>query len=133
MKRIASFFATATLLMAIGLFFALPTDSYAQQQNKGKPADKGFVDANKDGINDNAQDHDGDGIPNGQDPDYLKLNPNAGKGKGFVDADGDGVNDYAQDADGDGIPNGQDPDWVPPQDGSGQKNANGRAQKGGKT
>ncbi len=36
----------------------------------------GFVDENGDGFNDNAPDHDGDGIPNGQDEDYE------GKGKG---------------------------------------------------
>lgn len=32
----------------------------------------GFVDENGDGINDLAPDHDGDGIPNGQDPDWVK-------------------------------------------------------------
>jgi hypothetical protein len=69
----------------------------------------GFVDLNGDGINDNARDHDGDGIPNGQDPDYIRTNTN---GKGFVDLDGDGINDNFQDADGDGIPNGQDPDYI---------------------
>ncbi len=39
-----------------------------------------FVDLNGDGFNDNAPDHDGDGIPNGQDPDYIK---NAGDGEGY--------------------------------------------------
>jgi hypothetical protein len=51
-----------------------------------------FVDQNNDGYNDNAPDHDGDGIPNGQDPDYT----GAGKGKRqqqFVDNDGDGIAD----------------------------------------
>lgn len=33
---------------------------------------QGFVDENGDGINDLAPDHDGDGIPNGQDPDWVK-------------------------------------------------------------
>lgn len=32
----------------------------------------GFVDENGDGINDLAPDHDGDGIPNGQDADWVK-------------------------------------------------------------
>jgi hypothetical protein len=32
----------------------------------------GFVDENGDGINDLAPDHDGDGVPNGQDPDWVK-------------------------------------------------------------
>lgn len=31
-----------------------------------------FIDLNGDGFNDNAPDHDGDGIPNGLDPDYIK-------------------------------------------------------------
>jgi len=51
-----------------------------------------FVDANGDGYNDNAPDHDNDGIPNGQDSDYVR----SGKGKGqqnFIDEDGDGIAD----------------------------------------
>jgi hypothetical protein len=51
-----------------------------------------FIDNDKDGYNDNAPDHDNDGIPNGQDPDYQ----GAGKGQkqqGFVDNDGDGIAD----------------------------------------
>ena len=51
-----------------------------------------FVDQNNDGYNDNAPDHDGDGIPNGQDTDYT----GAGKGKRqqqFIDNDGDGIAD----------------------------------------
>lgn len=51
-----------------------------------------FVDEDGDGFNDNAPDHDGDGIPNGQDADYT------GQGKGkrqqrFIDVDGDGIAD----------------------------------------
>ena len=49
----------------------------------------GFVDEDGDGYNDNAPDHDGDGIPNGLDPDYKKLKLKSG----FVDLDGDGIND----------------------------------------
>ena len=57
----------------------------------------GFVDENGDGYNDNAPDHDGDGIPNGLDPDYTGSKNRSGKGtKGFVDADGDGINDNVQ-------------------------------------
>jgi hypothetical protein len=71
--------------------------SSAQNQNKIKMQNaernqhgNNFVDANGDGYNDNAPDHDGDGIPNGLDEDYN------GKGKkGFVDLDGDGINDNA--------------------------------------
>jgi hypothetical protein len=39
-----------------------------------------FVDLNGDGFNDNAPDHDGDGIPNGLDTDYVK---NAQDGNGY--------------------------------------------------
>ena len=51
-----------------------------------------FVDENGDGFNDFAPDHDGDGIPNGQDPDYN------GPGKAvrraqFIDTNGDGIAD----------------------------------------
>jgi hypothetical protein len=112
------------------------TKTQAKNQNKTKTATKtqtkgqhgvGFVDANSDGFNDNAPDHDGDGIPNGQDSDYEGSKArNGNKSKGFVDADGDGVNDNAMDSDGDGIPNGQDSDYVRPQDGSGQ----GKGMKG---
>lgn len=54
-----------------------------------------FVDKNGDGVNDNAPDHDNDGIPNGQDPDYQGAN----KGKRqqyFIDEDGDGIADNAR-------------------------------------
>jgi hypothetical protein len=90
-----------------------------------------FIDENGDGINDLAKDHDGDGIPNGQDPDWTR--PLDGSGykeqykKGVPEealaADAKAGNAYqlARDDDGDGIPNGQDPDWVRPLDGSGYK------------
>ena len=52
-------------------------ESKSQLKNKVKTEQKtaakhgaGFVDANGDGYNDNAPDHDGDGIPNGLDEDY---------------------------------------------------------------
>lgn len=119
MKRIlflAALFAFALTLTVVN------TQSASAQ---GKPANKGFVDLNNDGINDNAMDEDGDGIPNGQDPDYTGTP--MGNGRGFVDADGDGINDNAPDADGDGIPNGQDPDFQP---GTGTGSPAGKALRG---
>ena len=79
----------------------------------------GFVDENGDGINDLSLDADGDGVPNGMDPDYAAANGTShgqygSSGMGhhlFVDEDGDGINDLSQDADGDGVPNGMDPDY----------------------
>ena len=60
--------------------------------NQGK-----FIDANGDGYNDNAPDHDGDGIPNGLDADFMNLkkrdNDNFLK---YVDSNGDGINDNLQ-------------------------------------
>ncbi len=54
-----------------------------------------FVDKNGDGYNDNAPDDDGDGIPNGLDPDWQKQQHAKKKGKKqrFIDLDGDGIND----------------------------------------
>jgi hypothetical protein len=50
-----------------------------------------FVDEDGDGFNDNAPDHDGDGIPNGLDPDYKR--PGKEKRKKFIDLNGDGIDD----------------------------------------
>jgi hypothetical protein len=84
-----------------------------------------FVDLNGDGLNDNAPDIDQDGIPNGQDPDYVRSAAGRGADMNFVDENGDGINDHAPDTDGDGIPNGQDSDWVKPLDGSGSRTGRG--------
>ena len=113
MKRFRNLAAIAALIFSLTLLFIYtPDNAFAQQ--KGKP-EKGYVEENGDGMNDNAKDDEGDGIPNGQDPDYQRQNPMKGKGqKGFVDENGDGINDNARDDDGDGIPNGKDPDYVPP-------------------
>jgi hypothetical protein len=57
-----------------------------------------FIDKNGDGYNDNAPDHDGDGIPNGLDPDWQNLKAEKGKKIRwrFIDLDGDGINDNVQ-------------------------------------
>lgn len=91
-----------------------------------------FIDLNGDGYNDNAPDADGDGIPNGMDPDYTgpKMRKGNNGTRGFIDLNGDGINDNALDADGDGIPNGQDPDYVRPMDGSGAKRMMGKGRRG---
>ena len=73
-----------------------------------------FVDADGNGINDNAPDADGDGVINHLDDDYAPQGNARGQGaRGqYIDEDGDGLNDLAPDGDGDGIPNGQDADYV---------------------
>lgn len=54
----------------------------------------GYIDEDGDGFNDNAPDADGDGIPNGQDPDYVKPADGSGNmhqnqgGLGHADEDG---------------------------------------------
>jgi hypothetical protein len=55
-----------------------------------------FIDKDGDGYNDNAPDHDGDGIPNGLDPDWQKLQKERKRQRRFVDLDGDGINDNIQ-------------------------------------
>lgn len=125
MKRFTQLTLTLTMVLAMVAF--VTTNSLTQETNKSEHGST-FVDANGDGYNDNAPDHDGDGIPNGQDPDYV--GGANGKKHGFVDEDGDGINDNAPDADGDGIPNGQDPDYVRAQDGSGRGNRYGNGMMG---
>ena len=92
------------LLMFLTMLFSSSIFAQEEPQNKNKSKSKektevkaknqhgyGFVDADGDGYNDNAPDHDGDGIPNGLDPDFQ----GAKRKKGFVDLDGDGINDNA--------------------------------------
>ena len=90
------------ILASIVSLFSIHLFGQDSSKSKQKPIKKsnvenvkkhgnGFVDADGDGYNDNAPDHDGDGIPNGIDPDYIGSK----KRKGFVDLDGDGINDNA--------------------------------------
>ncbi len=101
MNSIAKFFLVFTAAFLLGIFFT-SSETFGQQ-GTGKKASKGFVDANGDGINDNAIDSDGDGIINCLDPDYARpmdgtgrklMKGNASKlGKGgFGPANGTGNN-----------------------------------------
>lgn len=83
------------LLIATALTFAY-SNTFAQTEEPTTPVTHGdnFVDLNGDGYNDNAPDNDGDGIPNGMDPDYIPTGSQDGS-NGFVDLDGDGINDNA--------------------------------------
>ena len=102
------FYITVLLLLCIIL---TGTDElFAQDSTKSEPVQNqnqlqqtniehgsSFIDEDGDGYNDNAPDHDGDGIPNGLDPDYQKLKKKQkGKRNRFVDLDGDGINDNLQ-------------------------------------
>lgn len=83
------------LFVVTAITFAY-TNSFAQTEEPVVPATHGvnFVDTDDDGYNDNAPDHDGDGIPNGVDTDYTASGSQGGK-RGFVDLNGDGINDKA--------------------------------------
>ncbi len=63
---------TAVFALAVMVFFAAPLTAQSQEHGNN------FVDANGDGYNDNAPDHDGDGIPNGQEKDWQKPQDGSG-------------------------------------------------------
>ncbi len=69
----------------------------AQDSLQVKKESPGFVDKDGDGYNDNAPDHDGDGIPNVIDSDWQTLQ--SGKKKktlDYIDLNGNGINDYVE-------------------------------------
>jgi hypothetical protein len=97
---------TYILLLIVTLFLSANLN-FAQDSTKSKNSEqkvnqhnnnrKNFIDADGDGYNDNAPDHDGDGIPNGLDPDFIKLKKRGNdKSLEYVDSDGDGINDNLQ-------------------------------------
>lgn len=119
MKRLMILLVLITVLAAYSSLQA-QADTTKQPIKHGK----NFVDNNGDGYNDNAPDHDGDGIPNGLDPDYKGTKAQKGK-RAFVDLNGDGINDNAAQArakrgkGGYGPSNGTGNQNVGPKDGTG--------------
>jgi len=88
----------AALILMSGIFIpqnALYAQDSLKVKHQGQHHQFQFVDKDGDGYNDNAPDHDGDGIPNGLDPDWQKLQKakKQGKKQRFIDLDGDGIND----------------------------------------
>jgi hypothetical protein len=73
-----------SLFMAFLVAAAVPVSLTAQTDTTTAPVQHGprFVDLNGDGYNDNAPDHDGDGIPNGQDPDWTRPQDGTGAQNG---------------------------------------------------
>lgn len=123
-------------LILVFAFIANAQDTTATKQ-KGKQLiqnekpiiqhGKNFVDEDGDGYNDNAPDHDGDGIPNGIDPDFIKPGlKNEQKELPYVDLNGDGINDNLQFGN-KRKRHGQKEKAITPQSGNGQ---NANAQKG---
>lgn len=84
MKTTRTLFGFA-LLFTLALALAAVTGASADDQTTTDTTastvvhGRHFVDANGDGYNDNAPDDDGDGIPNGQDPDYTRPQDGTGK------------------------------------------------------
>jgi hypothetical protein len=68
--------AVLSIMVMVGMILLVPTGTQAQTCNM---TGTNFVDLDGDGFNDNAPDHDGDGIPNGLDPDYT-MNAQDGTG-----------------------------------------------------
>lgn len=105
--------------LALALFLGMSSSTALAGAKDPQPAPEpsptpiqhgpGFVDLNGDGFNDNAPDHDGDGIPNGLDEDWTRPQDGSGyqhgqtmrargqrgmgMGRQFIDANGDGVCD----------------------------------------
>ena len=96
MKRIFFLLVVTAITLAATNVFAQATEPDPAPADPTPPLVHGpnFVDEDGDGYNDNAPDHDGDGIPNGVDPDYTAPGRQNG-GRGFVDLNGDGINDNA--------------------------------------
>ena len=82
-------FAGLLVLAALGMLLTFSNVGSAALEGAGFTDSDGdgscdnFVDADGDGLNDNANgrqmDHDGDGIPNGQDDDYTPLKDGSGQ------------------------------------------------------
>ena len=127
-------------VLAIFPLFAVYAQDSVKTQNKGQKTKlqvqhgPRFVDKDGDGFNDNAPDHDGDGIPNGLDPDYKGK----GKKKRFIDLDGDGINDNVVEEGTQNKQKGFGPkgksakQGMTPQDGTGQQKGKGKGKKGRK-
>lgn len=93
------YFKFKLIWLCLGIFWFWGNTALAQDStsvgNNNSPHDQHFVDLNGDGYNDNAPDHDGDGIPNALDPDFKKGH-GMGRHHPFRDLDGDGINDFLQ-------------------------------------
>ena len=97
-NRKTIFTLTATLAIAFIAAISIPRVSYSIDEPTGTTPTTtcpNFVDLNNDGINDNAHDADGDGIPNCQDADYKRpldgTGQKNGAGVGNAGKKGNGV------------------------------------------
>ncbi len=82
---------TAILPLTAALILVTATAANAQDFGPGNGNGTGecqFIDEDGDGFNDLAPDADGDGIPNGQDPDYVKPGDGTGNQHKWAQANG---------------------------------------------
>lgn len=88
---------TKLILSALAIIAVAAIGTPAGAQTDEQPGNGfgvgGFLDENGDGFNDLAPDSDGDGIPNGLDPDYVPAGDGSGNRFGAGNGDGDGVCD----------------------------------------
>jgi len=91
------FWVGSILILGLGLFIS---DAFGQtgKQNQVRTRERVrtmFVDENGDGINDMLRDHDNDGIPNCQDPDWTRPQDGSGYKNRFGNGGGRGMNNAA--------------------------------------
>lgn len=67
------------LVLIFGMFALNAANGFKNGSGNGECI---FIDENGDGINDNFRDHDGDGIPNFEDPDWIRPQDGTGYGSG---------------------------------------------------
>ncbi len=79
MKTLTSTLAILALVLMVVM---IGTDTASAQDRGNGYRVRDFVDNDGDGFNDLAPDHDGDGIPNGQDPDYVRPQDGSGNRHG---------------------------------------------------
>ncbi len=78
-----------TLVVLLGLALTASAQGFGQGLGDGTGACQ-FIDEDGDGFNDLAPDADGDGIPNGQDPDYVRPEDGTGSQHAYRHANQDG-------------------------------------------
>lgn len=74
------------LLVAVLMISAVALTAAGPGKGPGNGSGSGvcrFIDENGDGINDNFRDHDGDGIPNHDDPDWTRPQDGSGYQNGW--------------------------------------------------
>lgn len=104
---------TAAVLTGTVILYAAQNGKSTNTRKQGNRNGTEFVDVNNDGYNDNAPDHDNDGVPNGVDKDYVRGSIAQGNGNGERQENGNG----------EGLGNGNG--WLSKNNVNGKRNRNG--------